>query len=105
MKEAMPMRVYSGWQMYFVAEPWGPWRDNMHTAILAREIRRSIPKAKIPDLSVWMIRDPAERVAEASRQILASLFAMAEKINPKEASRRLKAERIARKERQRRRKR
>jgi hypothetical protein len=105
MKEAMPQRLYSRWQSYFVAEPWGPWRDNMHTAILAREIRRTIPGAKLPDMSVWMIRDPEERAAEATGQVLSTLGTMAVKIGAKEATRKLKAERSTRRDRLRKRKR
>lgn len=25
---------------YWLEEPWGPWRDNLHAALIAREVRR-----------------------------------------------------------------
>lgn len=56
---------------YWAHEPWGPWRDNMHAAIIAREIRR--PHLKDPrkptPLSEFILRDPDEIEQEkAERQ-------------------------------------
>lgn len=71
----------------------------MHTAILAREIRRTIPKSKIPDLSVWILRSPLERALETSGQVISALTAMAKKTSPKEANAKLRLERNNRKKR------
>lgn len=49
-------------QKYWRFEPWGPWRDNMHMAILAREIRRSAFGFKNdPPLDNFFVMDPIER--------------------------------------------
>jgi hypothetical protein len=51
-------------------EPWGPWRDNMHAALICREIRRPYtndPSKQIP-LSVFMLRDPDEIQQERQEQ-------------------------------------
>jgi hypothetical protein len=56
---------------YWDAEPWGPWRDNMHAALICRELRR--PHLKDPTsptpLDVFMLRDPEEieQIAEEKR--------------------------------------
>lgn len=69
----------------------------MHAAILAREVRRTIPGAKPPDLSVWLLRDPKERIHEANGQVLSALGTVGIKMTAKEASKRLRDERNARK--------
>ncbi len=96
MKDAMPLRVYTNWQRYWESEPWGAWRDNMHAAVIAREIRRTIPGAKVPVLSVWMLRDPRERAAEANSQVLSALGTIGVKMSAGEASAILRNERLAR---------
>ncbi len=64
----MTQRSYLGWQKYWDKEPWGPWRDNMHTAIIARELRRPQVRrgSRIP-LDQFLIRDPEERKEENVR--------------------------------------
>lgn len=69
----------------------------MHTAVLAREIRRTIPGGgKLPDLSVWLLRAPQERIEEANSQVLSVLSAMSVKMTAKEASAKLKSDRVSR---------
>lgn len=48
---------------YFSEEPWGPIRDNIHTALICREIVRSRmknPRQRI-DLAPWMLEHPEKR--------------------------------------------
>ena len=51
---------------YWLEEPWGAWRDNIHAAIIAREIWR-LPwttKGKTPPskpLEPWMVMDDEKR--------------------------------------------
>ncbi len=60
--------------LYWKAEPWGPWRDNMHAALIAREIRRPWTKDQTKNLlSDFIIRDPEER-AEADNKKVAGFF-------------------------------
>jgi hypothetical protein len=51
---------------YWLEEPWGAWRDNIHTAIIAREIARLpwITRGKQPPsmpLEPWMVMDAEKR--------------------------------------------
>jgi hypothetical protein len=92
----MSYRSYTGWKKYWNTEPWGPYRDNMHIGILAREIRRMAPGSKVPKLEVFMIRPPIERALEMSGKIMASLGTLASPATP-EARRKLRKARLARK--------
>ncbi len=68
----------------------------MHAAVIAREVRRTIPGAKMPELSVWMLRDPLERIAEANGQVLSALSTLGVRMNAIEANAKLRKERKAR---------
>jgi hypothetical protein len=92
MKRSMTLRSYLGWQKYWEEEPWGPWRDNLHTAILAREVRRSRvkPNTKI-DMDQFMVRTPTDRKANAEEKMLAGLASVATPVSAEEGMRRMKA--------------
>lgn len=61
---------------YWRAEPWGAWRDNMHAAIIAREVRRPNMKNQRKNLlSDFMIEDPAVRAEEGQKKV-AGLFSL-----------------------------
>lgn len=73
--------------LYWKQEPWGPWRDNMHAAIIAREIRRPWVKSQSKNkLADFLIRDPEERAEDSSKK-MASFFSffqtIATKVKPK----------------------
>jgi len=51
-------------QRYWHEEPWGPYRDNVHAAIIAREIRRGSYKGEHL-LKDFMLQVPERRAAEA----------------------------------------
>lgn len=56
--------------MYWKAEPWGPWRDNMHAALIAREIRR--PWLKDPtknDIGDFILKPDEERQEENQKKL------------------------------------
>lgn len=62
---------------YWAEEPWGPYRDNLHAAILAVEVRRTLtPKAKI-ELERFMITHPKRRARRNARALVETLKAMA----------------------------
>lgn len=86
----MTQRSYLGWQRYWDAEPWGSWRDNFHAAIIAREVRRTIPGVKSVDMARFFYKDPGT-VQTAEQKMFAALGVMAEPVSPKEAARRIKA--------------
>lgn len=50
-------------------EPWGPWRDNMHAALIAREVRRPYMKdqAKNP-IADFILRSHQERQEESAQK-------------------------------------
>lgn len=50
-------------ERYYLEEPWGPWRDNLHAAIIARETLKA-NGFKAPKLDVFMVKGPARRHAE-----------------------------------------
>lgn len=77
MYASLSYREYVGWMLYWEVEPWGPWRDNVHAALIAREVRRPQLKrgAKI-ELDHFMLRDPAQRQREANAQGIELLKAL-----------------------------
>ena len=80
MLASLSLREYLGWRKYWQVEPWGPWRDNMHAAIIARELRR--PQVK-PGTRVtheeFMLRDPLERKRQGNLNLLAFLRSVAKR--------------------------
>jgi hypothetical protein len=57
MLEALTPAAYRKWQLYWLEEPWGPWRDNLHAAIIGRTILRPwTKKGDQIDLDQFMIR-------------------------------------------------
>jgi hypothetical protein len=48
--------------LYWKKEPWGPYRDNLHTALIAREVRRGNFKGDHL-LDQWMIATPEDQKA------------------------------------------
>lgn len=67
----MPATDFDLLALYWRAEPWGPWRDNLHAALIAREVRRpAFGKDQRKNvLSDFMIRDPEERAKEGQKKI------------------------------------
>lgn len=72
MKSALSQREYLNWRKYWAAEPWGPYRDNLHAAIVAREVRRpQLAKgARKPEIDDFMVSDPRERKRKATANFL-----------------------------------
>jgi len=74
MRASMTHREYSSWRLYWDAEPWGPYRDNLHTAILAREVRRpQVRKGTRITHDEFMVRNPEERRRESSSALIGFL--------------------------------
>lgn len=59
----MPAREVELLERYWLEEPWGPWRDNVHTAIIARETLKA-NGFKAPKLDVFMLKSRSQREAE-----------------------------------------
>jgi len=81
MYASLTQREYLNWQKYWGAEPWGSWRDNLHFAIIGRELRRPQvkPGTKI-DLNDFMIRDPDERRREGMANLITFLRSVAKPV-------------------------
>ena len=74
-------RAYRKWQLYWEQEPWGPWRDNLHAAIVAREVRRPYTKKGTSvKLEPFMVRSPDERKKEGVDGLFSMLAMAATKV-------------------------
>lgn len=58
---------------YWMEEPWGPWRDNLHAALIAREVRRANFQGR-HELLDFMVIPPEKRQATFSRNSLFDFF-------------------------------
>jgi hypothetical protein len=59
----LPASEYDLLQRYWLQEPWGPWRDNLHAALIARTTLKA-GGFKVPKLDVFMLKSRNERDAE-----------------------------------------
>jgi len=59
-------------QRYWIEEPWGPYRDNLHAAIISREIRRGNFKGE-HQLKDFLLVSPNKKAAD-ERSGLFGLF-------------------------------
>ena len=60
---------------YWAHEPWGPWRDNVHAAMIAKELR-NLRGGRV-QLDAFMLVEPIERQTKARGSIMAALKAVA----------------------------
>lgn len=56
---------------YWIEEPWGPWRDNMHAAMIALELHRANFKGEV-SLSDFMVKGPWKRAQDAAEKQVAA---------------------------------
>ncbi|MEO8224132.1 MAG: hypothetical protein ABI661_04960 [Gammaproteobacteria bacterium] len=86
MLEDLTPAAYEKWWRYWLEEPWGPWRDNLHTAILAREIQRpQLKKGHKVDMQNFMVQRPVEQAQNRVSAFIRTLFAMSKPV-PKSGS-------------------
>lgn len=85
----MTLRSYLSWQKYYDFEPWGPWRDNVHAAIIAREVRRTQSRrgARLT-IEPYMVKSPTTRKKESEQNLFTLLKTTATSVTPAEAERR-----------------
>jgi len=77
----IPARDFDLLQLYWAHEPWGPWRDNMHAAIISlNTLRPHLRPGKRVSVEDFMLKHPevaaeelAQRRLQATRN-LAQLF-------------------------------
>lgn len=63
---------------YWREEPWGAYRDNVHTAIIAREIRRGNFKGEHA-IKDFLLQTPEKRAQEERAGLFAAFRAMVTK--------------------------
>lgn len=65
------------WRKYWDVEPWGPWRENMHAAILARAILTPhLKKGAKVNLDDFMLMHPDVRKSKEQKQATQALMSM-----------------------------
>lgn len=71
---ALTQSAYLKWHLYWKAEPWGPFRDNLHAAVIAAQVKalRAKRGTRI-SLSEFMVVDPTARARENRAGFLALL--------------------------------
>jgi hypothetical protein len=72
----LPCGDYDLLARYYLEDPWGPWRDNLHAAIIARELRvtRTGKRANLDD---FMYMQPERRRQKNLTGLVDALKAMA----------------------------
>jgi hypothetical protein len=76
----IPAEDYDLLLAYWDEEPWGAWRDNLHAAIIAREVRRPWLKQGAADsLDGFMVVNPEVRRKNRLQGLVEALRAMAGK--------------------------
>lgn len=74
---ALPASDFDILTRYWAEEPWGSHRDNMHAAIIATEIRRTMRPKKPIDIDQFFVVNPERRRARNLAGFMGSLKAMA----------------------------
>jgi len=90
--DALPSREIERWRRYWTEEPWGPWRDNMHTALLAVEVRRPQlgPGDERPTTETFMLHHVEDAKAAQNARMIATLETQAIKSERAERRKRKK---------------
>lgn len=72
---ALPLSDLHMLTQYWSAEPWGPWRDNLHAGLIAAAVGNySAKKLKRPlGWKDFLLRDPDEVQGENRGSLLAAL--------------------------------
>jgi hypothetical protein len=78
---ALPLSDLQMLGAYWEAEPWGPWRDNLHAGLIAATVANSGPRKlkKTVRASDFMLVPARERRAKGGKALLSALRAMASK--------------------------
>lgn len=59
----LPASEYALLERYWLEEPWGPWRDNLHAAVISRTTLKA-GGFKVPKLDAFMLKSRSQREAE-----------------------------------------
>lgn len=72
----MPSSEFTQWMAFYELEPFGSWRDNYHTAVLAH-MYASAHSKRPPKFSSFFYLDPAVQASNERKSMMAKLDAMA----------------------------
>tara|TARA_R100000951_G_scaffold90032_2_gene78181 strand:- start:4989 stop:5258 length:270 start_codon:yes stop_codon:yes gene_type:complete len=78
--ESMSYKELNGWSRYYEEQPFGSWRDNYHSAIIASmlwNVNSGKGKSKTPD--DFMLKPAKERSKSETLTTLAQLQALAQR--------------------------
>ena len=69
----MPLSEVEGWRAFYNLQPFGPWRDNYHSAMVAHILASAHrnPNRPAPRMSEFMYKDPITAQRERDAQALA----------------------------------
>lgn len=68
---SLTQREYLNWLKYWEDEPWGPYRDNLHAAMIAREVQRpQLRKGTKSKLDDFMVTNPEKRQRAATGNLV-----------------------------------
>ena len=72
--EEMPASEVEGWRAFYQIQPFGPWRDNYHSAMVAHILASANrnPHRAAPRLSEFMYKDA--ETAQRERELEAVAF-------------------------------
>lgn len=68
------------WKRYYLVEPWGAWRDNLHAGIIAAMIANTAPstrRKRARRADEFLFVDARERRSQMTQRSLHYLFAIA----------------------------
>lgn len=73
--DGLPAREFEAWSRYWNEEPWGPYRDNLHAAMLAVQFIRPHLKegSKVPPISEFMFKLPDTKSKSGFGMLVATL--------------------------------
>lgn len=95
MRATVSLRAYYRWARYWVEEPWGPYRDNVHAGLIAATIinvqrwKQRNPPGRDASFADFMLKDPETQKEHETAESLKSLFAMAKRV-PREKKKKQK---------------
>ena len=76
--EELGARELDRWALYWIEEPWGPLRDNMHAALIVTELLRPhLKEGATLKMGQFLFRHQDDIDAEARMKFVAQLNAMA----------------------------
>ena len=83
MLESLSPVAYDRWQRYWIEEPWGPWRDNLHAAIISRAVQEPhMRRGAQIDMDRFMIRRRDQDGQKRVTNFLRLLFRISKPATP-----------------------